>query len=449
MWPSARLGRESVHPMGKDAPRRTHLFRRVSGEQAGFTLVEVIAAISVFAVLAGALAATIGNGLDLTRNNRNRDVAANLASQEMDTVRSANFTTLPLGQTQSTQSVDGVPYTVTRESEWVATGASTGACDSAGQLPSLLRVSVRISWAAMHGTPAVKSDTVLTPPVGAYDPNTGHIGVKVNDRLAAPAAGHPVHVVGPGVDRTIVTTSDGCAFFDHLPAGTYTVTLNTVGYVDRQSDPDPQQTAGVVTGAVTAVGFDYDQAASLELTITPEGGGVLPASLQLALANTAFLPSGTKLYPGTGSPRSIGNLFPANDGYEVWVGDCADADPEGLDGGGGAIWEGGQRTSPIQTTPGGTESATVAPASVSVTVTTVGVPEPDKTVLAVHSSDMGCPTGETVTLGTTDATGSIVAGLPYGSWTVQVQGSTPESSWPTAVVDPTGSTVVAVSVALG
>lgn len=431
--------------MGMDAPRRAIQRWRLAGEEAGFSIFEVVIAISVFAILAGGVAASVKTGVDLARNNRDRDVAANLAAQEMDLVRSSSFTALPLGLVQTPQSVDGVVYTVSRESQWVATGASTGACDSAGQAPSLLRVRVSVTWTAMQGTQPVRSDTALTPPVGAYDPNTGHIAVKVRDRLGAPVAGHSVSVTGPGVNRTIVSTSDGCALFDHLAVGTYTVTLNTSGYVDRQSDADPQQTAGVLVGAVTAVGFDYDQAAELQLTLSPAGGGVLPDNVALVLANTIFVPSGVKLYAGTGVSRTIADLFPANDGYEVWTGDCADADPEGI-AAGGAIWPGGQRATAIQTSPGGTSAGTVAMSSVHVTVTHEGSPTPDKTVVAVHGADSGCPGGETVTLGVTDAAGVIVAGLPFGTWTIQVTGEAPVSSWPSAVLDPTGASVVTAEV---
>ena len=88
------------------------------------SLLELVVATTVFAVMMLGLAATLATGLNLTRNNRNRSVAANLASQEMDTVRSAVFTTL--NALTSTQSVGGVSYTVHRELTWVASNATNG-----------------------------------------------------------------------------------------------------------------------------------------------------------------------------------------------------------------------------------------------------------------------------------------------------------------------------------
>ncbi|MCZ7526125.1 MAG: prepilin-type N-terminal cleavage/methylation domain-containing protein [Acidimicrobiia bacterium] len=287
-------------PSGGEGNSGTTPSRRCAED--GLTLIELAVAVTVFAVLVTGLAATMYSGLALTRNNRSRSVAANLASQEMDLVRSSDFTDLPLGLVSSTQDVDGIPYTVQRQSSWVPTGATTGACDSVGSDPAYLRVEVAVTWPNMQGVQPVRSDTLLTPPVGAYDPDSGHIAVKVRNREAAPLAAQPVTVTGPGLSRLLLTTTDGCAFFDHLPADTYTVALGTTGYVDRQGVAGPTQTAGVLAGATTSVGFDYDRSATLELTLTAPDGGTVPADLAVTLGNTQFLPDGRKTVPGSGNP---------------------------------------------------------------------------------------------------------------------------------------------------
>src|SRR5690348_17626247 len=40
------------------------------------------------------------------------------------------------------------------------------------------------------------------------------------------------------------------------------------------------------------------------------------------LANSHFLPNGTRAFPGTGVTRTIPTLFPALEGYEMWAGEC-------------------------------------------------------------------------------------------------------------------------------
>ena len=217
--------------------------------ESGLSLIELLVALTVFALLSGGLVLLVESGLGLARNNRNRSIAANLASQEMDAVRQAKFTTLPLGLVTTTVPVNSVAYVVNRNSEWVNNNSAAGACDSSGTVPKVLRVSVDVSWPDMRGVPPARSSTVITPPVGSYDPNTGHIAVKVRNGDAAPLGGVPVRVVGPGVDRTVASTdalaaSPGCAFFAFLPAGSYTVSLGLAGYVDRQGTATPTQTVG-------------------------------------------------------------------------------------------------------------------------------------------------------------------------------------------------------------
>jgi prepilin-type N-terminal cleavage/methylation domain-containing protein len=186
--------------------------QRAGADERGLTMIELVVAVSVFAILAGGLALTIEGGLNLARNNRNRSIAANLASQEMDDVRQASFTALPLGQTDRPESVDGVAYTVRRETAWVDNASTTGPCDSSNGTPRVLRVSVSVFWNDMRGVDPAKSSTILSPPVGSYDPNNGHIAVKVRGSTADPLDGVPVTVTASGFNRTLVTTSDGCSF---------------------------------------------------------------------------------------------------------------------------------------------------------------------------------------------------------------------------------------------
>ncbi len=430
---------------------------RARGDEAGFTIIELVVAVSVFALMAGSIAATINSGLNLTRNNRNRSIAANLASQEMDAVRQAKFTTLTDGLVQSTQSVDGVAYTVKRESEWVATNAKSGPCDAQGGTPQVLRVTVSVYWSNQQGVPPATSSTELTPPIGAYDPNTGHIAVTILDRKAARAAADPVTVTGPGVNKTITTSSDGCAFFDHLPAATYTVSLSTAGFVNGQGTPNPSQSIAVNVGAVSTVQFDYDQAATLSLTLTASAGAT--NALALTLGNTAFLPTGASPpLSGSGLIRTITNLFPWPSGYGVWAGDCADADPEGQKpNSGGAFWPGATRAPALQATPGATTTGTVTVPSFTVNVTQTGLAHGPDQISAVHQDtaflatgfhDPGCPGGETVILGSTNSGGLLQAALPYGTWTIQVTGHSPAGSWPTLVLDPTSASAPTVAVAV-
>ena len=411
----------------------------------GLSLLELVIAMTVFMLVVLGVVATIDSSLTLTRNNRQRSVAANLASQEMDTVRSTTFTSLTARTV--TQVVDGSSYTISRQLTWVSKTATNGPCDGSNANPELLRVRVMVTWPSMHGIAPVLADTTLSPPVGAYSANSGHIAVKVLDSNAAGELGTSVQITGPAT-QSQPTNSDGCAFFAFLAPGTYTVSLNTVGWVNRQSVQNPTQTVGVTVGNVSSVQFDYDQASTLSLSFAPDAGGVAPNDLAVTLGNTQFPPTGWKTYAGSGLTRSIGSLFPASDGYTDWAGMCADADPEGQQANsGGPYWPGAQRDPPFDVSPGATTAGTVALKTATITVLGTGsLPLVGATVVATHASDLSCAVGETHVLGVTDATGTLTTALPFGTWKLTVNAHSPVTTWPSLVLDPNAVTTPTIQV---
>jgi hypothetical protein len=335
----------------------------------------------------------------------------------MDTVRSTPFTSLPLGQVQFTKVVGRapytIPYTIVRESEWIASESTAGACDAPqGSEPAYLRIVVRVTWPHMSGVQPVVSDTIVTPPVGTYDSITGHLAVKVLDRDGGPQAGVPVSIAG-AENQSQTTSSEGCVFFAFLTPGAYSTTLSKSGYVSDQGEPAPSQSATVITSATTSLLFLYDQSSVLNLTlIGKDASSAAPTDVPVMLGNTHILPAGIKLVPGSGSPRTILDLFPYADGYEAWAGGCSDADP---------AFYGAGRSPPIAVEPGQTSTGVVAMPEIRVTVKDgTGTPLPGRQVDAVHAPDTGCPSGESYAIGQTDALGEITFALPYGTWQIEV-----------------------------
>ncbi len=387
-------------------------------------MVEVVMAIFIFGIVIVGVVVGMGSSLNLTRGNRSRSVAANLASEEMDTVRSTDFVDLPLGQVTSTQTIDNVPYTITRESEWVIPNATNGPCQApANASLAYLAVDVAVTWPNMAGVQPISSNTVVTPPVGTYDPTSGHVAVTVRDRNGVAEDGVLVSLGGP-VNDSQMTTSDGCAFFAFEPPGSYTVALSGSGFVNDQGIAAPSQSATIKAGSVVSVQFQYDQAATLLLTLQGNNGYAPPSNITVSVGNTHILPTGTKWFAGTGSPRTISGLFPYSDGYEVWAGGCSDADPEGVSPGGSPYYSGASRAVPIAVTPGAPSVGAVMMPEVAVTVKKAGASVPGYDVTVTHvtpsgaTSDPGCPTAESYALGTSGVNGIVNAAVPYGTWTV-------------------------------
>ena len=410
---------------------------RLVRADSGFTMIEVAVAILIFGLLIGAVASMQGSTLHLIRNNRHRSVAANLAAQEMDTVRSTPFANLVVGQLVSTTTIDGTQYTITRESQWVPKNASAGACDAPqGSVPAYLRVNVAVEWPVMRGVQPIQAQTLITPPQGTYDSNSGHLSVRVLDRDGQPEEGVQVSISGPETASQF-TSSDGCVFFAFLTAGAYGVTASKAGYVSDQGVAMPTQSVTVVNGTIASLSFLYDQAATLNLTLVGKDAGAPPPSaVDLTLFNTSILPSGTMVRAGGGATRSITGLVPFSSGYSVWAGRCADADP--------AFHSGGVRPNPSAVDPGAATSDTVLMPEVRVIVTVGGVPSPDRSIAAVHAPATGCPSGHNFGMGVTNATGELTFALPYGSWQIRVD-NVVRWTGTHSPTDPAGPTIVTVA----
>jgi prepilin-type N-terminal cleavage/methylation domain-containing protein len=403
---------------------------RLRGD-AGFTMVELMVGILIFALVATAVAAGMSSSLNLTRQNKNRSIAANLASQEMDTVRSMKFTDLEaqVGHTEYAQTVDNVPYTVNRDTEWTYPSATSGPCQApSGSALAYLEVNVYVQWPNMAGVPAPTSETVITPPVGTYNKTTGHIAVLVLDAAGAPQEDVTV-TLSPGSEPAQVTPADGCAFFAFQTVGSYTVTLNTTGFVNDQGVTSPSQTVSVVAGTKSSLTFQYDQASTLNLTMAGSSGGIVPANLPISLGHTQLAPNGRKVFTGTTNPRTITGLFPYVAGYETWAGNCLDSDPEGINPStSAAYYPGASRDAPIGVVAGSTSSGTVTMGTIQVQARTAAMaarPGISITFSAAHAAEAGgCAAATYTATGTTDASGNLLVALPYGTWTVRLTSPT-------------------------
>lgn len=393
-------------------------------DEGGFTIVELMVAMAIFAIVIVATGVVMGSALNLNRQNQSRDVAANLGAAEMDVVRSTQFKDLPIGRVERTQAVGAITYTIVRDTEWLQVNATTDSCQISNANADYLRVTVRITWPEMRGTQPVTTQTVITPPVGAYDPENGHVSVRVMDAQGGPVDAVPV-VLSKGTATWNQTTgTSGCAFFAYKAAGAYTVSLNKPGYVDDQGVAGPVQSVTIAAGATTNLQFSYDEAATLSVTLQgrtglPPATGTAPNDVgPVTIANTHLTPAGMKTYAGTGATRTI-TVFPWADGYAGYAGYCAAANPVGKNGS-TPYYSGGVMPSPVAVTPGGTTAMIVPMPEVAVTITRTGTGAPVSGRYIVATPVSGTGTGcTTINLGQTGSDGKLQVALPYGTWQIR------------------------------
>src|SRR3954471_3142660 len=92
------------------------LLRRLSGEQSGFALIEVMVSALIVAIVSVGVLAGIDASSATTGSNKARGIAASMAQDDQERLRSMQPDDLAALRFQSrTVTVDGVNYTVTSD----------------------------------------------------------------------------------------------------------------------------------------------------------------------------------------------------------------------------------------------------------------------------------------------------------------------------------------------
>lgn len=397
-------------------------------EDSGFTLVEVVVAMLVFAIIATGFLMTLTAGLVTTRDTRTRIVAANLASQQIDLIRSQDV----FDVTSSTRDItlNGDTFHVDVESTWATASGATASCDTTGSTDALAyrQVTVEVTWDNMAaGSRPVYSDTSLAPSSKINDPSRGTVLVSVIDSAGVGVSGATVSLSPSNGVAAVTTDSDGCAYLLKVPPATsYTVGVSKSNYVNEQHLASPTATVTVSAGSTSQASFAYDKATTFRLTYANNVSG--PVSLPTNLTTTAMSTYGnSQLPPTTGNPETF-SLYPIASGYSLVAGGyappaedvtktCLAPDPgEWLE----APPLVGKRPDAVAGAPGGTVNASVAMGVVRLTGLT-GTTNPYLTAVYAGggAGDPGCGYSPKPTY--TFANGTISSGtatiaLPYGTW---------------------------------
>jgi Tfp pilus assembly protein PilV len=399
----------------------------------GFTVVEVVVAITVLVIALVGAAALFQNGIVVSGNTRNRVVAAQLASEALERTRGTaadptKFTSITIGQTVTTRTVNGLKFTVTQDVQFVGQRSTQSSCDSPGSHDGqIMQVTAKVTWPAMAGTKPVQSTTTLSPPVGAYSASTGSVAIKVFNASGAVSQNINVKVQGP-LTQTQQTTSEGCAFFPFLTPGTYAVSIIEGTGVGDQENVTPTQNTSVSVGQTASLMFNYDTAATINVTGWSNSVAPPATGLRLSVANLGLQPYSQFSF-ATGI-TSLVPLYPYANGYHVFAGNCTDNNPIGKDTNRNLFYPTLTAT-PIGVTSGAPTDTTVPLYTLPVIVKNgAAVPVANAAVSAATTTSFAAPytavctsgtgTGTPSTLGlvTSDAAGNSVTAVPLGHWTI-------------------------------
>jgi Tfp pilus assembly protein PilV len=317
----------------KTIRKRLGLDRR--SDESGLSLIEVVVAMMIFTIISTGLLYTMLNLLSVTRDSRARQVATNLAAQEIDLVRDANDI-FKVGDRTTTVKLNGDTFSILRSSSWVVNGTSTTACGTGSTAATgtlrFKQVHVQITWGGMRdGALPVVSDTLINPNDRLSDPELSTILVSVQNGTGVGLAGASITATATTGSNVYTTTTDaqGCGFFLKVTPGSYNVVLTHSSglYVDEKGVSAPTQLIVATAGASASAPFIYDKAATFKVTYSPTNGGNLPTNLPTTLLSTR----NPVTYTATNatSPRTL-SVFPSTDGYTPVTGipaQCPASDP--------------------------------------------------------------------------------------------------------------------------
>jgi prepilin-type N-terminal cleavage/methylation domain-containing protein len=391
--------------------------RRADG---GFTLAEVLVAMSVFSVLVTIVLGLVLRTAGVAASNDRRVVAANLADRQIESARSQRAIDIPDGLTARVEAVAGVTYTVKQTATYVPADATTSVCTATGSSLAYKLVTVTVTWPDMGRVKPVRSDTLRAVGIGddGLDATTGSVALAVVGAGGSPVSDLVVTLSPGGQSRT--TGQDGCAVFTSLAPSTYTASVDAAGYVGTSNARATSLSSiGVTAGDVARGTLMYDTERALNLTLAGPAGYQAPAGIRTVLRNTYVnetpypVCGGSPVGCVTALPGQAQRLFPAV--YDVWAGTCSDAkSATGV-------------PAVVDLQPAAANGTTVALPMGSTLVdvrSTLGTSLAGRTVTATHAAEAAglgqrCVAGETFTLPPT-VVGGVGVLLPAGTWTFTV-----------------------------
>lgn len=276
----------------------------------GFTLIEVVVAMAVFALFAVGIYSAIQVALKAVYQSRTRTVETALLEEVLETARNVSYGDvgivggIPVGVLPHVQTIvrNGVSFTITttvRNIDDAYDGTIGGAVNDTSPADYKL-VQVEVLCSSCGQQKALVGSAIVAPKNLEGASNNGALFLHVFDANGISVPGALVHVVNTAVTPNIVvddtTDNQGMLKLIDVPTSTlgYQITVTKSGFStdfttsSSATNPHPSKPpANVVSQAITDLSFAIDRAASVAVT------GLSPACT--AVPNTLFNFWGDKL----------------------------------------------------------------------------------------------------------------------------------------------------------
>ncbi len=256
---------------------------------AGFTLLEILIAMAIFAMFASSIFFVYGNILEIISRTRTRTLASTLLNREIEVVRLLPYDQVgilggyPVGviPQQRVETYEGMQFLIkayVRNTDNAFDGTTGGSPNDTA--PADYRVvELEVSCALCYGIPPLTYTTWVAPQNLETSTNNGSLFVNAID-----ASGNPIHEAGVKVVNnsttptiTIVdeTNASGQLQLVDIPTSTnrYQVTVSKPGYSTSvtymsgaEANPNPLQPhATVASQLITEITFVIDKVSTLSV----------------------------------------------------------------------------------------------------------------------------------------------------------------------------------------
>ncbi len=327
-------------PRGRIAP---------PGEE-GFALIEVLVSALVLAIVAAGVMALLQATTRSAANERRHAEAYAIAQEDQAHLRSMRLSALNRLEQTRTVSVDGNEFTVKSQGVFVNnTTSEPSSCTSGKTAADYVRITSTTSWPGSRQPVVIQS--IVSPSNGSLDPNHGTLVITAKNAASQPLAGIGLSGTGAGTFSG-TTDSTGCANFNDLPAGNYSVVPSGPGLVDLHGEsPAAQPTSVIAAGTNTLqLQFDYGATLPVKFKYLVGSGPQFKAAMidSVFVFNSLMNPAKPYWAPGKARVSEVvaTPIFPFTSPDSVYAGACEKNNPGSGAGLGSVTLQSGETREP-------------------------------------------------------------------------------------------------------
>ncbi len=373
----------------------------------------------IVALTATATVASVDGSQKIAGRNQARAITANLAEQDQERMRSIRAT--DLANYTATRSVPqgGVPYQVDSATEFVQDANGTAvSCTSTGSQSQYMRLTSTVTPKTGLGAKPLSVQSIYALPIAQYSPTSGTMVVQIYQADGVTGqAGIPVNISGPS-SKLASTNAKGCAVFEFLTPGSYSVSINSPGYVNTAGKQAVTFSGTVAPSTVNpTTPLLYDRAGSITVNFDTarKDSNTEPAHTNAVTLQNSGIPTTGQL---TSTGPVVTGLFPFTGPYLSYSGTCSANDPSVANP---TYWTANPGFGKQIVAAGAGYMVKVREPSIYTKVSFSGGPA--NQVVHLKQTDPACSASPPTFATTANGDGTLVrAGYPFGTYALCAQG---------------------------